>query len=193
MLRWVEFAPGQIYPSWNYLREREGGVLGSAWNDWFSFRLEIPANNKEKEVVSYSSFLRNWLEVGRLCIILSTVCADGNACEVPISTSALCEQHGKTDRLRVKDKEASLSAVKESDEWREIIAPRHIPEAIRTLPANYRTKPSKGRWSCRLPFSGLRSYFVCVSLCVRVCVCLCVCVCARARALAPTCFRYISV
>ena len=115
-----------------FKREREGGVLGSAWNDWFSFRLEIPANNKEKEVVSYSSFLRNWLEVGRLRIILSTVCADGNACEVPISTSALCVQHGKTDRLRVKNKEAFLSTTKESDEWHEMLAPRRIPETVRT-------------------------------------------------------------
>ena len=80
------------------------------------FPLEIPANNKEKEEIFYSSVLTNWHEIERLRIISSTVCADGNACEVPISTSALCVQHGKTDWLRVKNKEAFLSTTKESDE-----------------------------------------------------------------------------
>ena len=79
---------------------------------------------------------------------------------------ALCEHHSKTGRLRVQDNEASLSAGKESDQWHETLAPRRIPEAVRTLPANYRTDPSKALWSCSvflslvivvmlcLPFSG---------------------------------------
>ena len=70
-------------------------------------------------------------------------------CVTPLSALlTLCARHGKTGRLPVEDKELSLSEGKERDKSHETFAPRGIPEAVMTLPANYRTDPYKALWSC---------------------------------------------
>ena len=99
---------------------------------------------------------------------------------------ALSAQHGKFDRLRVKDKEPPLLAGKESDKRHETLARRHIPEDVMTLPANYRTDPIQSAvvMLC-LPFSGLISVVYWTFWKKKKGVS--VCVCARAHLLGLQC------
>ena len=99
---------------------------------------------------------------------------------------ALCLQHGKTGRLRVRDKEPSLPQGKESDKWHETLVPRRIPEAVGTMPANYCTDPCHPM-RCGHDLSSFLRFKKCCVLgsqkkcdCVCVCVIVCVCLCARA-------------
>ena len=108
------------------VRPTSAAVLTRWWNAWWF-----------KSDPAFKWICLIWLQPTSFIITERTPVTSSSA------LLALCARHDKTGRLRVKDKEPSLCAGKESDKWHEMLATRRISEAVMTMPANNSTDPPK--------------------------------------------------